>query len=97
MSFQPTFDRVLVERDSKDSKSRGGIYIPDTAQEKASKGTVRAVGPGRWFADGTRQAVSVKVGDRVLFQPYDGVEFKIGEANNNLIILNETNILGVLN
>ena len=67
MSFRPLHDRVLIRRVGQEEKTRGGIFIPDTAQEKPMEGEIVAVGPGTRSEDGTLQSLDVKSGDRVLF------------------------------
>ncbi len=94
MAFRPLYDRVLVKRISSESRSAGGLIIPDTAKEKPQEAEVIAVGAGRVQDDGTVRPVSVKVGDLVLFGKYTGDEIKLdGEEH---IILREEDILAVL-
>ena len=91
---RPLADRILVKRVESETKTQGGIIIPDTAKEKPLQGTVVAVGPGAVRDDGGRREVMVKVGDRVLFGKYDGTEIKVdGES---LLILREGDVLGIL-
>ena len=77
MTFRPLQDRVLVRRIEEEEKSRGGIIIPDTAQEKPMEGEVIAAGPGARGEDGKLHPLDVKVGDRVLFGKWSGTEIKI--------------------
>lgn len=93
-SVRPLSDRILVKRVASESKTKGGIIIPDTAQEKPAEGLVVAVGPGAVRDDGSRRELQLKTGDRVLFQKYGGTEVKIeGEEH---LILRESDVLGVL-
>ena len=93
-NVRPLSDRILVKRVESESKTKGGIIIPDTAQEKPVEGIVVATGPGKVRDDGSRREVLVKQGDRVLFGRYDGTEVKIdGEEH---LILREENVLAVL-
>jgi chaperonin GroES len=94
VKFRPLYDRVLVKRVSGESKSAGGLIIPDTAKEKPQEAEVIAVGQGRALEDGKVRAMSLKVGDRVLFGKYTGDEIKLdGEEH---LILREEDILAVL-
>ena len=77
MAFRPLHDRVLVRRIEADSKTAGGIIIPDSAQEKPSEGEVIAVGEGAYNEDGDRIKPDVKAGDRVLFGKWSGTEVKL--------------------
>lgn len=94
MRLRPLADRVVVERLSADSKSKGGILIPDVAKEKQAKGLVIAVGPGAINKDGTRRAVDVKVGQIVIFNLYAGAEYTLPEYANPVIVLHEDDIHG---
>jgi chaperonin GroES len=94
MSIRPLHDRVVVRRMEEETKSAGGIVIPDSAAEKPSQGEVLAVGPGKKLDDGSLQAMDVKVGDTVLFGQYSGSTVKIGAEE--LLIMNETEIFGVV-
>ena len=93
MKIRPLHDRVLVERLEELEAKKGGIIIPDTAKEKPQEGEIIAAGPGR-LEEGKRQALDVKVGDRVLYAKYAGTEFKLDE--DELLILSEKDILAVL-
>ncbi len=93
-SFRPLHDRVVVRRVKEQEKTRGGIIIPDTAQEKPQEGEVIAVGPGARDEDGEYIKMDVKVGDRVLFAKWGGTEVKID--GEDLLIMKETDIMGVL-
>ena len=94
MSFRPLGDRVLVRRVEEESKTKGGIIIPDTAKEKPQEGEVLAVGPGARDEDGKRIPMDVKAGDRILFGKWSGTEVKID--GEDLIIMKESDILGLV-
>ncbi|MEM1104638.1 MAG: co-chaperone GroES [Pseudomonadota bacterium] len=94
MDFRPLHDRVLVRRVEEDTKSAGGIIIPETAQEKPQQGEVIAVGDGAKDDDGDRIAMDVKAGDKILFGKWSGTEVKID--GEELLIMKESDILGVL-
>jgi len=93
-SFRPLHDRVVVKRVKEEEKTRGGIIIPETAQEKPQEGEVIAVGPGARDEDGERVELDVKVGDRILFGKWSGTEVKID--GDDLLIMKESDIMGVL-
>jgi len=94
MGFRPLHDRVLVRRVEAEEKTRGGIIIPDTAQEKPMEGEVVAAGPGARGEDGTVQPLDVKAGDRVLFGKWSGTEVKLD--GEDLIIMKETDLMGII-
>jgi Co-chaperonin GroES (HSP10) len=94
MAFRPLGDRVLVKRVEEESKTKGGIIIPDTAKEKPQEGEVVAVGPGARDEDGKYIAMDLKAGDRILFGKWSGTEVKID--GDDLIIMKESDVLGVL-
>lgn len=94
MKFRPLHDRVVVERVAEDTKSAGGIIIPDTATEKPSEGVVVAAGPGARGDDGKVTALDVKKGDRVLFGKWGGTEVKID--GKDLLIMKESDIMGII-
>ena len=94
MKFRPLHDRVVVERVKEDTKTAGGIIIPDTATEKPSEGKDVAVGPGARGEDGKTAALDVKKGDRVLFGKWGGTEVKID--GRELLIMKESDIMGVI-
>ncbi|MBR1945812.1 MAG: co-chaperone GroES [Alphaproteobacteria bacterium] len=94
MKFKPLFDRVLVKRMAEDTKTAGGIIIPDTAKEKPSKGEVVAVGTGDRNEQGVTIPMTVKVGDKVLFGKWSGTEVKID--GEELLIIKEADVLGIL-
>ena len=94
MKFRPLHDRVVVKRIDAESKTAGGIIIPDTAQEKPSQGEIVAVGPGGRDEAGKLIPIDIKVGDRVLFGKWAGTEVIIdGEER---IIMKESDIFGVV-
>ena len=92
--FRPLHDRVLVKRVKEEEKTKGGIIIPDTAQEKPQEGEVIAVGPGARDEDGARIEMDVAVGDRILFGKWSGTEVKID--GEDLLIMKESDIMGVI-
>ncbi len=94
MKFRPLHDRVVVKRVDSETKTAGGIIIPDTAAEKPQQGEVIAVGPGARGDDNELVALDVKSGDRVLFGKWSGTEVKID--GEDLLIMKETDIMGVL-
>ena len=94
MKFRPLHDRIVVRRVDGETKSAGGIIIPDTAQEKPIQGEVIAVGPGARDESGKLVPLDVKAGDRVLFGKWSGTEVKID--GEDLLILKESDLLGVL-
>ena len=94
MKFRPLHDRVVVKRVDAETKSAGGIIIPDTAAEKPQQGEIIAVGPGARDEAGKLVALDVKKGDKVLFGKWSGTEVKIDGAD--LLIMKESDIMGVL-
>ena len=92
--FRPLHDRVLVKRVKEEEKTKGGIIIPDTAQEKPQEGEVVAVGPGARDEDGERIEMDVEVGDRILFGKWSGTEVKVD--GEDLLIMKESDIMGVI-
>ncbi|MDJ0804890.1 MAG: co-chaperone GroES [Desulfobacterales bacterium] len=94
MKIRPLNDRVLVQRMEEETKTKGGIIIPDTAKEKPAEGKVVAVGNGRLGDDGKRVALEVKKGDRVLFSKYGGTEVKV--EGEEYLIMREDDILGII-
>lgn len=94
MKFRPLHDRVLVRRIDQDSRTPGGIIIPDTAKEKPQEGEIVAVGPGARGDDNELIPLEVKAGDRVLFGKWSGTEVRI--EGEDLLIIKESDILGVL-
>ena len=94
MSFRPLGDRVLVKRVEEESKTKGGIIIPDTAKEKPQEGEVVATGPGARDDKGKRIRIDVKAGDRILFGKWSGSEVKID--GDDLLIMKESDIMGIV-
>ena len=95
MKFRPLADRVLVRRTDEEQTTEGGIVLPGSAAEKPSQGEVVAVGPGKILDNGDSQAVAVKEGDLVVFGQYAGSN-TVKIDGDELVILNEQDILGVL-
>ena len=94
MKFRPLHDRVVVRRTEQETKSAGGIIIPDTAAEKPQQGEVIAVGPGGRDDSGKLVAIDLKKGDKVLFGKWSGTEVKID--GQELLIMKESDVMGVL-
>ena len=94
MSLKPLNDRVLVKRLESEERTASGLYIPDTAKEKPSKGEVVAVGPGKHADDGKLVPMAVKVGDMVRFNKYAGTEVKIDGAEH--VVMREYDILAII-
>ena len=94
MAFRPLGDRVLVKRVEEESKTKGGIIIPDTAKEKPQEGEIVAVGPGARDDSGKVNPLELKAGDRILFGKWSGTEVKL--EGEDLIIMKESDVLGVL-
>lgn len=94
MDIRPLHDRVVVRRVDEKETVRGGIIIPDTAKEKPQEGEVIAVGNGKVLENGTRVAMEVKKGDRILFGKYAGSEVKL--QGEEYLIMREDDILGIL-
>jgi chaperonin GroES len=94
MKLRPLQDRILVQRVQEETKTKGGIIIPDTAKEKPAEGKIVAVGNGKLGEDGKRIALEVKKGDRILFGKYAGSEIKI--EGEEYLILREDDVLGVI-
>jgi chaperonin GroES len=92
--FRPLHDRVVVRRIEADTKTKGGIIIPDTVKEKPSEGEVIAVGPGGRDENGKLTPIDVKTGDRVLFGKWSGTEVKLD--GEDLLIMKESDIMGVI-
>ena len=94
MKFKPLHDRLLLKPITAETKTKAGIIIPDTAQEKPMQGEVVAVGKGRRLEDGRLQALDVKVGDKVIYGKWSGTEVKLG--GTDLVILKEEDLFGIL-
>lgn len=94
MKIKPLGKRVVVKR-AEAQMTKGGIFLPETAQEKPKQGEVIAVGPGELDNKGKLSPLSIKIGDRVLFSSYSGVEFKSNE-DTDYLILSEDDILAII-
>jgi len=94
VKVRPLHDRLLVRRIEEKETAKGGIIIPDTAKEKPQEGEVLAVGNGKILDNGTKVALDVKVGDKILFGKYSGTDIKID--GNEVLILREDEVLAVL-
>jgi chaperonin GroES len=94
MKLHPLQDRVLIRRVDPETKTAGGIFIPDTAREKPMEGEVVAVGPGTRDDTGKLHPLDVKAGDHVLFGKWSGTEVKLD--GEDLIIMKETDIMGII-
>ncbi|MBX9778092.1 MAG: co-chaperone GroES [Xanthobacteraceae bacterium] len=92
--FRPLHDRVVVRRITADEKTKGGIIIPDTAQEKPSQGEIIAVGPGGRDESGKLIPIDLRNGDKVLFGKWSGTEVKID--GEELLIMKESDVMGVI-
>ncbi len=89
--IEPLGDRVVIKPTPKEEVSKGGIVLPDTAQERPQEGKIIAVGPGRLTEEGKRIAMEVKKGDKVIYSKYAGTEFKVDDEE--LVIMREADIL----
>lgn len=94
VKLQPLGDRIVVERDMMEDKTVGGIYLPEAAKDKPSRGTVISVGDGKILADGSRSKLQVKPGDRVLFTSYGPNEIKLGD--DEILLMREDDVLAVI-
>ncbi|MGL4721866.1 MAG: co-chaperone GroES [Desulfovibrionaceae bacterium] len=94
MNLEPTQDRVIVKRLESEKQTASGLYIPDAAKEKPSKGEIIAVGPGKVADNGTRITLCVKKGDIVLFNKYAGTEVKID--GEELLVMREDDIVAIV-
>ena len=94
VTIEPLGDRVVVEREDAETVTAGGIVLPDSAQNKPTRGKIVSIGNGRLLDDGTRSKMQVKKGDRVLFNTYAGEEFKLG--SDEFILLREDDVLAVV-
>jgi chaperonin GroES len=91
VKLQPLADRLVVKPIEREEVTKGGIVLPDTVKEKPQEGEVLAVGPGRLSDDGKRIAMDVKVGDRVIYAKYGGIDYKLNDED--VLILRESDIL----
>ncbi len=94
MKIRPLGDKVLVQRMEAETKTAGGIVLPDTAKEKPQRGKVISVGEGKTLDDGSKQQMQVKKGDFVLFTSYAGTEIKID--GKEYLIMSESDIMAVI-
>ncbi|MEE8302057.1 MAG: co-chaperone GroES [Candidatus Tectomicrobia bacterium] len=94
MKFRPLHDHVLVKRFESEEEEQGGIIIPDTAKEKPQEGEVLSVGPGKLQDDGTRRALDVATGNKVLFGKYAGTEITLD--GDELLVMRESDLLGIV-
>ena len=94
VTLQPIGDKVVVERDQVEEKTAGGIYIPDAAKDKPSRGKIIAIGTGKLLDDGTRGPMQVKVGDRVLFTSYAPEAISLDD--DEYLLMSESDILAVI-
>jgi chaperonin GroES len=94
VNIRPLHDRVIVRRLEEETKSPGGIVIPDTAKEKPIQGEVIAVGKGKLLENGDVRPLDVKPGDKVLFGKYSGTEVKLG--GEEVLVMREEDIMGVI-
>ena len=92
--LRPLADRVVVKPLSRETVTKSGIVLPDTAKEKPQEGEILAVGPGKILDNGKRTALEVSVGQRVLFAKYAGTEVKVGDEE--YLILRESDIMGIV-
>jgi len=94
MKLKPIGDKIIVERIEPESKTKGGVVLPDNAKEKPKEGKIIAIGEGKLLDNGSRVAPSVKVGEKVIFTSFAGSEVKID--NKEFLIMNEEDILAVV-
>ncbi|HED65347.1 MAG TPA: co-chaperone GroES [Planctomycetes bacterium] len=94
LNLRPLGDRVILQRAEAEDMTAGGILLPESAKDKPKEGKIVAAGDGRILEDGTRQAMNVKVGDRVLFSSYAGTEVKVG--GEDYLIMGESDILAII-
>jgi chaperonin GroES len=94
MKIRPLFDRVLVQRNDEPTKTKSGLFLPETAKEKPIEGTVLAAGNGKVTEDGKVRPLAVKAGDKIVFGKYAGTEVKVDGQDR--LILREDDILGIV-
>ena len=92
--LRPLGDRVVIKPTPREETTKSGIVLPDTAKEKPQEGSILAVGPGRILDDGTREAMDVKKGQKVLYAKYAGTEFKVD--GDELLIVSQKDILAIV-
>lgn len=96
MEVTPLYDRIIVKRFNQEERTKGGIIVPDSAKEKPAQGLVMAVGTGRISEAGEVQKLTVKKGDKVLFGKYSGTEVKLGDGEEECLIIREDDVLGII-
>ena len=94
MKIQPLGDRVVVRREQAEEKTKGGLFLPDTAKDKPTRGTIVSIGNGRVLENGKRTTFQIKEGDKVLFLSYAGEEFKVGD--DELLLMRESDVLAII-
>jgi chaperonin GroES len=94
ITLQPLGDRLVVQREELEEKTSGGIFLPDSARDKPTRGRVVAIGNGRVLNDGTRSSMQVKAGDRVLFTSYAGETIEIDDQE--YLLMGESEVLAVI-
>jgi chaperonin GroES len=94
MNLKPLGDRVIVKPKAPEEKTKGGIILPDTAQEKPMEGEIVAVGNGRIADDGKKIAMELKVGDKILYGKYSGTEVKINDEE--FLIMRESDVYAII-
>ncbi|HBT77202.1 MAG TPA: co-chaperone GroES [Planctomycetaceae bacterium] len=94
MKIQPLGDRVVIRREESQEKTKGGLYLPETAKNKPARGTVVSIGDGKVLDNGSRAAFQIKEGDRVIFLSYAGEEFKVGD--DELLLMRESDVLAII-
>ncbi len=94
MNLKPLGDRVVVEHVEQAEKTAGGVFLPDTAKEKPQEGRVLAVGSGRTLDNGTKLAMDVKVGDKIIYSKYSGSEVKVD--GKEVLIISEKDVLAIM-
>ena len=92
--LRPLGDRVVIKPSEREEMTKSGIVLPDTAKEKPQEGSILAAGPGKILEDGTREAMDVKVGDKVLYAKYAGTEFKLD--GEDVLIVSQKDILAIV-
>lgn len=94
LNIRPLHDRVIVERIEEETKTAGGIYLPDSAKEKPVRGKILAIGTGKVLENGETRALQVKVGDQVLYGKYAGTEVKLNDKD--YLVMREEDIMGII-
>ena len=94
MNLKPLGDRIVVKVLTRDEKTKGGIFLPDTAKEKPTEGEVKAIGSGKVLDNGQKLPIEVKVGDHIIFSKYAGTEVKID--GEEFVIFSERDVLAII-